>query len=142
MTEVSTPIRGSRHRPELAAVTPPLALRLRGQGSRAPRPRCAALPRGAGAGERVPSPGPDRNGADRLARSLAGAEAEDESTRAAATIKHAGCVPQAARGPDAARWPAAPTIIPVTGGHYEVRFGERGATLRHVSPGRDGDAEA
>jgi hypothetical protein len=49
---------------------------------------------------------------------------------------------QAARRPGAARWPAAPPIVPVTGGHHEVRFGEHGATLRHISQGRDGVAAA
>jgi hypothetical protein len=64
---------------------------------------------------------------------LGGAEAEDENTRDKATHKYAAAVFAATRRASAAVWPAAPTVIPVTGGRYEVCFAEAGATLRHVA---------
>jgi predicted esterase len=64
--------------------------------------------------------------------SLAGAEDPEADSRAKATVKYAADVLASARRLGTEVWPAAPTVIPVTGGRYEVRFAEAGATLQYT----------
>jgi predicted esterase len=65
---------------------------------------------------------------------LAGAEAPNERTRAAATFKYAAGLLAGARL-DSGVWPTTPTTIPVAGGAYEVRFPLDGPTLQFAAGG-------
>lgn len=63
---------------------------------------------------------------------LGGAENPDLDTRAKATLRFASAI-LAGRRTEPARLPAAPTVIPVTGGSYEVRFAEEGPSLVFIA---------
>ncbi|MGH2559278.1 MAG: alpha/beta hydrolase family protein [Thermomicrobiales bacterium] len=61
---------------------------------------------------------------------LTGAEAADEDSRFKATQKYASDLFALTREANGEPWPTQSTVIPVTGGRYEVHFEREGAALR------------
>ncbi len=63
---------------------------------------------------------------------LAGAESEDEDSRFNATLKYAADLFSVHRDVAGDGWPFETTTIPVSGGHYEVRFQNDAASLHFL----------
>jgi hypothetical protein len=63
---------------------------------------------------------------------LAGAESEDEDSRFKATQKYASDLFSVHRDVAVGGWPTESTTIPVSGGHYEVRFRHEPASLHFL----------